>query len=135
HLAMELLKDRAGFQAEHIPYKGAAPAVQDLVGGHVPVMMLDTATAMPQLQAGSIKALAVASSERLPQLTDVPTLKELGYGDIDVQAWHGIVVPVSTPQAIRERLSDALQKAMMNEDLQKSLTDFGLSVTPGDAAQ
>lgn len=135
HLAMELLKDRAGFAAEHIPYKGAAPAVQDVLGGQVPIMMLDTATALQHLKAGRLKALAVASAKRLPQYPDVPTLKELGLDGVEVYAWHGLTVPAGTPEAIRAKLTAELQKALANPGVQKALIDFGLEPIPGDAAE
>ena len=135
HMAMELLKSRAGFEAVHVPYKGAAPAVQDVLSGQVPVMMLDTATALPHLKAGKLKALAVASASRLPQLPDVPTFRELGYAGVEVYAWQGLVVPAATPAPVRQKLTDALEKALANPDVRKSLLDFGLEPTPGDAKQ
>lgn len=135
HLAMELLKSRAGFEAEHVAYKGAAPAVQDVLGGQVPVMMLDTATAMPHLKAGTLKPLAVAAAKRLPQYPDVPTFKELGYEGVEVYAWQGLVVPASTPQDRRNKLTQTLQKVMADPEVIKALTDFGLELTPVDAAQ
>jgi tripartite-type tricarboxylate transporter receptor subunit TctC len=112
----------------------AAPAVQDLIGGQISVMMLDTATALPHLKAGSVRALAVAASKRLPQFPDVPTLKELAY-DVEVYAWQGLVVPAATPQSIRDKLTQALQKTLADPEVIKSLTDFGLEVTPSDGNQ
>lgn len=133
HMAMELLKARADFQAEHIPYKGAAPAVQDVLAGRVPAMMLDTATAQPHIQAGKLRPLAVASASRLPTYPDAPTLKELGY-DVEVYAWQGLVVPAATPPAVRERLASELQKSLENPRVKAALTEFGLEVTPGTPA-
>lgn len=135
HLAMELLKARAGFEALHVAYKGAGPAVQDVLSGQVPVMILDTATALPHLGSGKLKALAVASVDRLPQLPDVPTFRELGYEGVEVYAWQGLVVAAATPGAIRDRLTRELQAALADSATRKSLTDFGLEVTPTDGAQ
>jgi len=134
HLAMELLKSRAVFEAQHVAYKGAAPAVQDVLGGQVGLMMLDTATALAHLKAGTLKPLAVASAKRLPQYPEVPTFKELGY-EVEVSAWQGLVVPAATPQIIRDKLSRELQKVMADPEVVKALTDFGLEVTPSDAKQ
>ncbi len=135
HLAMELLKTRAGFDALHVAYKGAGPAVQDVLSGQVPVMILDTATALPHLEAGKLRALAVASAGRLSRLPDVPTFRELGYEGVEVYAWQGLVVPAATPGAIRDRLTRELQAALADPTTVKALTDFGLEVTPSDAAQ
>lgn len=135
HLAMELLKVRAGFDALHVAYKGAGPAVQDVLSGQVPVMILDTATALPHLEAGKLKALAVASTGRLARLSDVPTFRELGYEGVEVYAWQGLVVPAATPGAIRDRLTRELQAALADPMTVKALTDFGLEVTPSNAAQ
>jgi tripartite-type tricarboxylate transporter receptor subunit TctC len=134
HLAMELLKSRAGFEAEHVAYKGAAPAVQDLIGGKIPLMMLDTATALPHLKTGAVRAVAVAASKRLPQFPEVSTLKEIGY-DVEVHAWQGLVIPAATPQSFRDKLTLALQKTLADPEVIKSLTNFGLEVTPGDGKQ
>ena len=95
-------------------------------------MMLDTATARPHLKAGSIKALAAATSTRLAQLPDTPTFKELGY-EVEVHAWQGLVVPAATPQPIRDRLTQALQKTLADPEVTKTLTDFGLEIAASDA--
>ena len=134
HLAMELIKSRAGFEAVHVPYKGAAPAVQDVMSGQVAVMMLDTAAAMPQLKGGKLKALAVASAKRLPQFPDVPTFKELGIDGVEVYAWQGLVVPAKTPEAVRRKLTAELQQALAAPGVQKALTEFGLEPLSSDAA-
>jgi tripartite-type tricarboxylate transporter receptor subunit TctC len=107
--------------------------VQDVLAGRVPAMMLDTATAQPHIQAGKLRPLAVASASRLPTYPDAPTLKELGY-DVEVYAWQGLVVPVATPPAVRERLASELQKSLENPRVKAALTEFGLEVTPGTPA-
>jgi tripartite-type tricarboxylate transporter receptor subunit TctC len=132
HMAMELLKDRAGISMVHVPYKGAGAAMTDLIGGQVPMMMLDTASGMPQIRAGKLKVLAVASRKRLPQLPNVPTLVELGFKDVEIYAWQGMMVPKGTPQGIVDALSAAMQKAMARPDVKRALTDFGLDVVPSD---
>ncbi|ARU05436.1 ABC transporter substrate-binding protein [Comamonas serinivorans] len=134
HLAMELIKSRAGFEAAHIPYKGAAPAVQDVLAGRIAVMMLDTAAALPHLKGGKLKALAVASAKRLPQFPEVPTFQELGVPGVEVYAWQGLVVPAATPEAVRQKLSSELQQAMAAPAVHKALTEFGLEPIPSDAA-
>jgi len=106
--------------------------VQDVLSGQVPIMMVDTVTALPHLKSGKLKALAVAAVERLPYLPDAPTFKELGYDGVDVYGWQGLVVPVATPQPIRDRLAKDLRTSLADPDVQRSLTEFGLEITPSD---
>jgi tripartite-type tricarboxylate transporter receptor subunit TctC len=134
HLAMELLKERAGLFAVHVPYRGAALAITDVIGGQLPMMMVDTAVGLPHIRSGKVKPIAVASKNRLAQLPDVPTLAELGYKDIDVYAWQGLMVPKATPANTVARLSDALLKSAAQPEVRKTLTDFGLEVVASDAA-
>lgn len=130
HLAMELFKAKAGLFLTHIPYRGAAPAVNDLLGNQVPMMFLDTAVAIPHIKAGKLVALGVASKRRLPQLPDVPTFEELGVRDFEVHAWQGVVVPAGTPAPIVTRLQNELIKAIDTPEVKKRLTEFGLEPTP-----
>ena len=136
HLAMELLKDRTNTFAVHVPYRGTAMAVQDVIGGQVPMMVLDTAAGLPQIKAGKVKALAVMSLKRIPSLPDVPTLDELGraYGlqGFDVSAWQALFVPKGTPPEIAARLSSETAKAINTPDVRARLEDFGLEVAPSD---
>ena len=134
HLAMELIKDRAGLFAVHVPYRGAAPAVQDVIGGQLPMMMIDTAVGLPQIRAGKLRPLAVASNRRLPQLPDVPTLQELGFKDIEVYAWQGLLVPKDTPAPVIAALSGGLLKSLAQPDVKKTLLDFGLEIIASDPA-
>jgi tripartite-type tricarboxylate transporter receptor subunit TctC len=132
HLAMELLKDRTQSFVVHVPYRGTAMAVQDVIAGQVPMMVLDTAAGLPQIRSGKVKALAVMSKKRIPSLPDVPTLDELGVKDFEVTAWQGLFVPKGTPADIVTRLSAEMNKAIATPEVKAKLEDFGLEVTPSD---
>jgi tripartite-type tricarboxylate transporter receptor subunit TctC len=132
HLAMELLKDRTKAFVVHVPYRGTAMAVQDVIAGQVPMMVLDTAAGLPQIRSGKVKALAVMSKKRIPSLPDVPTLDELGVKDFEVAAWQGLFVPKGTPADIVTRLTAEMNKAIATPEVKAKLEDFGLEVTPSD---
>ncbi len=132
HLAMELLKDRTKSFVVHVPYRGTAFAVQDVISGQVPMMVLDTAAGLPQIKSGKVKALAVMSRQRIPSLPDVPTLDELGVKDFEVTAWQGLFVPKGTPAPIVTRLTAEMNKAIAVPEVRARLEDFGLEVTPTD---
>jgi tripartite-type tricarboxylate transporter receptor subunit TctC len=132
HLAMELLKDRTKSFIVHVPYRGTALAVQDVISGQVPMMVLDTAAGLPQIRAGKVKALAVMSKKRLPSLPDVPTLDEIGIKDFEVTAWQGLFVPKGTPPDIVTHLSAEMNKAITVPEVKARLEDFGLEVTPSN---
>lgn len=132
HLAMELFKQRTGTFVVHVPYRGTAPAVQDVIGGQVPIMVLDTAAGLPQIRGGKIRALAVMSKKRIPSLPDVPTLDEIGVADFDVTAWQGLFAPKGTPPDILARLTGEMTKAITTPEVKARLEDFGLEVVPSD---
>ena len=132
HLAMELLKDRAGLFVVHVPYRGTANALQDVMGGQLPMMVLDTAAGLPQIRSGKMKALAVMSLKRLPTLPDVPTLDELGIKGFDVSAWQGLFMHKDTPADIVTRMTAELGKAIVMPEVKARLEDFGLEVLPSD---
>ncbi len=134
HLAMELLKHRSGLDVLHVPYRGTAPALQDVIAGQVPIIVLDTAAGLPQIRAGKVRALAVMSKKRIPSLPEVPTLDELGVKDFDVAAWQALFVPKGTPAEIVARLGAEMNKALLTPELKAKLEDFGLEVLPGDSA-
>ncbi len=127
HLNMELLKSMTGTHVVHIPYRGAAPAIQDLLGGQVDMMFDQSATAIPQVRAGKLKALAVNTPQRLAALPDVPTVAESLKG-FDGSGWQGIWVAAGTPPAVVERLHQAIAKALSAPDVRKRFTDAGLEV-------
>ncbi len=132
HLAMELLKSRTQTFVVHVPYRGTAMAVQDVIAGQVPMMVLDTAAGLPQIRSGKVKALAVMSKKRIPSLPDVPTLDELGVKDFEVTAWQGLFVPKGTPADIVARLGAEMNKAIAVPEVKSKLEDFGLEVLPSD---
>ncbi|MEO8807827.1 MAG: tripartite tricarboxylate transporter substrate binding protein [Burkholderiaceae bacterium] len=136
HLAMELFKDRTNTFVVHVPYRGTAMAVQDVIGGQVPMMVLDTAAGLPQIRSGKVKALAVMSKKRIPSLPDVPTLDEIGgaYGlkNFEVTAWQGLFAPKGTPPDIVAKLTSEMTKAINVPEVRARLEDFGLEVVPTD---
>lgn len=132
HLAMELLKERSGSFIVHVPYRGTAFSTQDLIAGVLPMGILDTAAGLPHIRAGKLKALAVLSTKRVPQLPEVPTFAELGLKGVDVAAWQGLFVPKGTPEPIVKRLTAEMQKAIALPDVKAKLEDFGLEVAPSD---
>ncbi len=135
HLAMELLKDRTRSFIVHVPYRGTAPAVQDVIAGQVPMMVLDTAAGLPQIRAGKVRALAVMSRRRLPSLPEIPTLDEVGVKDFEVAAWQALFMPQGTPPEIVSRMTAEMQRAITTPEVKARLEDFGLEVTPSGSAQ
>ncbi len=137
HLAMELIKDRTGAFIVHVPYRGTAPALTDVMAGQVPMMIVDTAGGLAQIRGGKVRALAVLSQHRIPQLPDVPTLAEIGVPalkDYEATAWQGLFVPRATPPDIAARLSAEMRKAIEVPEVKTRLEDFGLEVAPTDGA-
>lgn len=132
HLAMELLKDRTHSYIVHVPYRGTAFSTQDIIGGVVPMGILDTAAALPHLRSGRLKALAVLSGKRVATLPDVPTFEEAGVKGVDVSAWQGLFVPKGTPDAIVSRLTAETLKALAQPEVRSKLEEFGLEVVPTD---
>lgn len=135
HLAMEMFKHRTKTFITHIPYRGAAPAMQDVMAGHVPAMFLDLASGLSIIQSGKVRPLAIGTRNRTPVLPDVPTLAELGVEDVDVFAFQGVLGPAGIPAEVVRRLNDALNKALKNPSVMSRFTDFGLEPTPGSPEQ
>jgi tripartite-type tricarboxylate transporter receptor subunit TctC len=126
HLAGELLNVEAGIKTVHVPYKGMAPAVSDLVGGQVQMMFAGISTALQHIRAGRLVALAIASPKRSPQLPDVPTVAESGIPGFDVTSWYGIVVRSGTPSAVVKKLHADMAEALALPDVKEKLAALGL---------
>lgn len=135
HLAMEMFKNRTKTFLTHIPYRGAAPALQDVMGGQVPCMFLDLAAGLPVITSGKVRALAIGSAKRVAALPDVPTLAEAGVPNTEVFAFQGILAPAGLPAAITTRLNAELNKALLNPAVVKRMNDFGMEALPGTPEQ
>jgi tripartite-type tricarboxylate transporter receptor subunit TctC len=125
HLAGELLRTSAQIDIVHVPYRGAAPAVNDLLGHQVDIIFLDLPVLLPQIQAGAIKPLAVGSRQRVKWLPDLPTMGEIGYPQIEADNWYGMVAPARTPHAIVMKLNAAAVTAMQAPEVQAKLSSQG----------
>ena len=134
HLAYELFQREAGVSMLHVPYKGGAPALQDLMGGQVALMMLDLPSGVSALKAGKVVPLLAMSAERVPQLPNIPTARELGFANVEAYTWQGLVAPAATPKDLQARLGAELQKAMAEPGVRQKLYDAGWEARPADAA-
>ena len=132
HLAMEMLKQQARIDLVHVPYKGGAAAITDLLGGRVTVLFLNQDTLLPQVQAGKLRALAVASVKRNPAYPDTPTVAESGYPGFAAESWFGLSAPARTPPAVIQRLSQATAKAMASAEMRQKLESVGFVVVGSD---
>lgn len=131
HMAMELLSQQIHVPFNHVAYKGAAPAMQDLLGGHIQVMMIDLASGLQHIKSGKIRALAIALPQRARSLPDVPTFAELGLGEVNAFAFHGLVGPAGMPPDVVNRLNTELNKALKDPKVTKLFADFAFEAQPG----
>lgn len=132
-LAMELLAYQTGIKMVHVPYKGAGPAVQDVIGGHVPIMMLDVATARQPINAGLLKA--IAASAPVAEFPDLPTFEQLGQKGFEPPTWIGIAAPAGTPQLIVDRLNREIVAILRTEATRRKIVDVGGTVLAGTPQQ
>ena len=133
HLAGELLKSMAGIDLVHVPYKGSAPALNDLIAGHVSLMFDLVLTAAPHIKSGAARGLAVTGAQRSAVLPDLPTVAESGLPGYEVSAWFGIFAPAGVPQPVAKRLNAEFVKVMREPDLKQRLASLGadpLTSTP-----
>jgi tripartite-type tricarboxylate transporter receptor subunit TctC len=125
HLSTELLKNLGQFDIRHVPYKGSAPALQDLLGGTVPMMFSDMIAALPHIKAGKLRPIAVGSANRVVFTPDVRTVGEQGFAGFDAVAWGGLMAPAGTPKEVVDRLNKELQAALSDKEVQAKLLGAG----------
>lgn len=135
HIAAELFKDATGVQMTHIPYRGSGPAMVDLMGGQVQMAFETASSVIPHIKSGKVRALAVLSARRNPQLPDVPTMAEAGVPGVEMSAWYGIYMPANTPAAIQTRIHDDVNQILALPEAQARLLAIGADITPMSQAQ
>jgi tripartite-type tricarboxylate transporter receptor subunit TctC len=125
HLSGELFKSLTGVQMAHVPYKGSAPALTDLIGGQVQIMFDNLPSALPQIKAGKLRAIAVTSTKRAPALPDLPTIAESGVPGFEASSWFGMLAPAGTPRGIVLRINAEVNKALQAGDMKEKLLAQG----------
>jgi tripartite-type tricarboxylate transporter receptor subunit TctC len=135
HVCLELIRVRTGTNIIFVPYKGAAPAVADLLGGQIQMGMTSKAVLLPLIREGRLRALAVTAETRWPELPEVPTLREAGFDGIPAYLWFGLLAPVRTPRAVIEKLNGAVNEGLRAPELQASIAKLGLETRSMSAAE
>jgi len=135
HLSSELIAHSAGVKFNHIPYKGSAPAMVDVMAGNTSMVMDLMLSSVPQVKAGKLRAIAITSAKRHPSLPDVPTLGESGFKGMELAVWNGLMVPAKTPKDVIARLNAEIRKAMASSDLKQRINEQGFDVMTGTPKQ
>jgi tripartite-type tricarboxylate transporter receptor subunit TctC len=132
HFACVILLSALKQNISHVPYRGVAPAMNDLMGGHIDVMCDQSTTALPQVVGGKIKALAILTERKLPQLPEVATAASFGHGGVDIRAWNALFTPKGTPAPALQRLNDALRAAVADAGLRRQMQEVGVDLPATD---
>ena len=135
HAASELFNQRAGIKMTHVPYKGSGPALTDTIAGQTQVFFSSASTAVPHVQGGKLKALAVTTSKRIPALPNVPTVAEQGVKDYDVVLWHGLIGPKGMPPEIVAKVNAAVTKSLKLKETEEQLQNDGVAPAGGTPQQ
>jgi tripartite-type tricarboxylate transporter receptor subunit TctC len=135
HMSLELFKHLTGTDILHVPYKGSAPAVADLIGGQVQIMFDNIPSALPHIRSGKLRAMATTGAKRAPSLPDLPTVAEAGVAGYESGVWFGLVVPTGTPKDVIDKLNADTRKAMALPEFQKRMTDLGYELLGGSPAE
>jgi tripartite-type tricarboxylate transporter receptor subunit TctC len=130
HLAMELFARQAGISLSHVPYKGGAPAITDVLGGQLPLVAVNAVEVLPHVKAGKLRILAALSAARVSTLPDAPTIAESGYPGFEASVWHAFIAPRGTPRAVVDRLNAEIRKALDSPDVRDRLGAVGAEVSP-----
>ncbi|WP_367068827.1 tripartite tricarboxylate transporter substrate binding protein [Oryzisolibacter sp. LB2S] len=130
HVALELFKQRTGTDLMHVPYKGSAPALQDLMAGQVQTMFTDLPPSLSMIKSGKVRVLAVATPQRLPLLPDVPTLAEVGIPGFEAYAWQGFIGPAQLSESVVNRLNKDLVAALRHPEMRARLEELGIEPMP-----
>jgi tripartite-type tricarboxylate transporter receptor subunit TctC len=131
HLTMELFKQETGTDLVHVPYKGSGGAIADLIAGHVQAMVISLQTAAPYVNSGKLRMLSVMSEQRSPAFPDVPTMKELGMGDLEVETWYGVFAPAGTPAPVIAKVNAELNALLKQPDVRALLAKQGMNPEGG----
>jgi tripartite-type tricarboxylate transporter receptor subunit TctC len=134
HMAAELFARAAGIDLMHVPYRGGAQAITDVIGGQVPLLAMNALEVKPQVAAGKLKVLAVLSPQRSAIFPDVPTIAESGYKGFEASVWYAVMAPAKTPQAVVDHLHAEVQKALASPEVRERMTAVGGEVIPGSRA-
>jgi tripartite-type tricarboxylate transporter receptor subunit TctC len=135
HLSGEMFNSMAGTKMAHVPYRGAGPAMNDLVAGQVPVLFDNLPSSVEFIKAGKIRALAVTTKTRVEQMPDIPTMDEQGLKGYETYSWQAIFAPAKTPKPIIDKLNAEVKKALADPALQKRLKDLTMTITPSSPAE
>ena len=130
HIATEYLKLQSGTRMQHVPYKGTAPAVNDLLAGHIKVMFTGVPAVINQIKAGTLRAIAVSSPQRVKSLPDVPTVAESGYPGFEADQWYGVVAPAGTPKPLVDKLNKQINQLLTSPEIEARLSSEGAEATP-----
>lgn len=135
HLAVELFMRAAGIKLSHVPYKGGAPAITDVLGGQLPLVAVNALEVLPHVKSGKLKVLAVMSPTRSAMLPEVPTIAESGFPGFEAAVWYGFVAPAATPKPVVTKLHSEVQKALQTAEVRERMTSVGGEVILGSAEQ
>jgi len=135
HMAIELFAHAAGISLQHIPYRGGAPAITDVIGGQLPLVAVNALEVLPHVKSGKLKVLAVLSANRSSIFPDVPTIAESGFPGFEASVWYGLVAPAATPKALVARLHAEVQKALQTPEVRERMAAVGGEVVPGSTEQ